>query len=263
MRAYDHLFFDLDNTLWDFTTNSRLAMFEMLQHTNLLNRLPDFETFFSSYESINSKLWDDYHFKRTTKQKLIVERFYESFKLFNINNQNWEDLNRVYLERMAVQDHLITGTIETLEALRLQQYQMYIITNGFREVQYKKLSNCGLSKYFIRVFISEEIQSTKPHREIFEYAIKSSNAKKNRSLMIGDSWETDILGALNFGIDQVMFLNNHQNKVPYEINTLKNRSNTHFLQLKNAKKTYFIQNITELIKILQFRNILKSTNQTT
>ena len=181
MRAYDHLFFDLDNTLWDFTTNSRLAMFETLQQTKLLERLPDFETFFSEYEKINTRLWTDYHAKKITKQKLIVERFCLSFQLFDVQDLDWEDLNHSYLENMAVQNHLFEGTTETLEKLRAKGYQMHIITNGFREVQYRKLSNCNLAQYFTKVFVSEEIQSTKPHREIFEHAIKSTNAKKKRS----------------------------------------------------------------------------------
>jgi len=250
MRAYDHLFFDLDNTLWDFTTNSRLAMFKTLQQTKLLERLPDFETFFSEYEKINTRLWTDYHAKKITKQKLIVERFCLSFQLFDVQDLDWEDLNHSYLENMAVQNHLFEGTTETLEKLRAKGYQMHIMTNGFREVQYRKLSNCNLAQYFTKVFVSEEIQSTKPHREIFEHAIKSTNAKKKRSIMIGDSWEIDIMGALNFGIDQVMFLNNLKNELPDSLKTQKNLSSTPFLQLKGAIKTYFIEEIKELPNVL-------------
>lgn len=250
MRAYDHLFFDLDNTLWDFASNSRLAMHETLLQTSLLERLPNFDSFFSEYEKINSKLWNDYHGKKITKQKLIIERFCLSLRLFDINDQNWEELNRIYLENMAVQKHLFQDTIETLEKLRNKGYQMHIITNGFREVQYKKLSNCGLHPFFTKVFVSEEIQCTKPHPEIFEHALKSTNARKKRSIMIGDSWDIDIVGAMNFGIDQIMFLNGSKNEVPPAINRQKMDTSTPFLCLKNTIKTYFIEEIKDLSGIL-------------
>lgn len=250
MRAYDHLFFDLDNTLWDFETNSRLAMFETLQQTNLLAQLPDFDTFFPEYEKINTKLWNDYHVRKITKQKLIVERFRLSFLLFDINGQDWEMLNSIYLDNMAIQKHLFQDTIETLEKLRDKGYQMHIITNGFREVQYKKLSNCGLQPFFTKVFVSEEIQCTKPHRAIFEHALKSTNARKKRSIMIGDSWDIDIAGAMNFGMDQIMCLNGGKNEVPSGVNTQKLESPAPFLYLKNTVKTYFIEEIKELSGIL-------------
>ncbi len=250
MRQYDHLFFDLDNTLWDFTTNSKLAMFETLQQSRLLELLPDFDVFFAEYERINTKLWNSYHHNQITKQKLIIDRFCQSFKLFGVNNQNWEEVNHLYLENMAVQKHLFPDTITTLEKLKVNGYQMHIITNGFREVQRKKLVNCGLDKYFTKVFISEEVQSTKPHRAIFEHAVKSTNAKKKRSIMIGDSWETDIIGALNFGMDQVMFLNNGKNLLSTGGNNKNMLFSDHFLEFKSNIRTYFIEEVKELSRFL-------------
>lgn len=250
MRLYDHLFFDLDNTLWDFNTNSRQAMQLMLEETGLLAQLPDFDAFFNTYEPINKSLWNDYHQKKITKQNLIVERFSRSLKLFGIVAYDWSKLNADYLEHMGRQSVLFPNTIETLKSLEAKGYSMYIITNGFKEVQYKKLNTCGLSRFFKRVFISEEIKTTKPHRAIFEYALKSSNALKRKSIMIGDSWDTDIIGALHFGMDQVMFLDNDQNDIPKPIKLLKTEAKTPFVELKHTKKTYFINKIEELTAIL-------------
>jgi len=250
MNQYDHLFFDLDNTLWDFTTNSRLAMYDTLAQTKLLEQLPDFDTFFLEYEKINTRLWNEYHIKKITKQKLIVDRFFLTFQHFEVQDLNWQELNALYLEHMGIQTHLFQDTIETLEKLRSKGYQMHIITNGFREVQYKKLENCGLRPFFTKVFVSEEIQCTKPQREIFEYALKSTNAKKKKSIMIGDSWDTDIVGALNFGMDQVMLLNNHKNNLPDNVEMQKNESHSPILLLKSTLKTYFIDSINELLKFI-------------
>jgi putative hydrolase of the HAD superfamily len=250
MRTYDHLFFDLDNTLWDFTTNSRLAMEQTLIQNELLSRISSFEDFFKVYEQINQSLWREYHLKTITKQKLIVERFSRSMQAFGIHDYDWNELNSHYLENMALQTHLFPGTMETLSTLKSKGYQMHIITNGFREVQYSKLNNCGLAGFFTKVFISEEIQTTKPHRQIFEHALKSTNASKKRSIMIGDSWETDIIGALNFGMDQIMFLNQELNPIPESVKLLRDACISMFLELKLHTKTYFIDEIAGLDAVL-------------
>lgn len=250
MRKYDHLFFDLDNTLWDFSANSKIAMEITFEQTGLLNKLNSFEAFFAVYEQINHALWNDYHSKKISKQILIVERFSKSLLAFGLSGYNYEELNSKYLENMSVQTGLFHGTIETLNSLKSRGYQMYIITNGFCEVQRAKLRNCNLTDYFTKVFISEEIQTTKPQREIFEYALKSSNALKKKSIMIGDSWETDIAGAMNFGMDQIMFLNHGLHEVPEDINLLRSSSKQPFLELKHRTRTYFVHQISELHEIL-------------
>lgn len=250
MRIYDHLFFDLDNTLWDFTTNSRLAMEQTMTQNGLISKFPSFGAFFEVYERINHSLWSDYHTKKITKQKLIIERFSRSMQAFGINDYDWIELNGLYLENMALQTQLFPGTVETLTTLKSKGYQMHIITNGFKEVQYSKLSSCGLDRFFTKVFISEDVKTTKPHRQIFEHALKSTNASKKRSIMIGDSWETDIIGALNFGMDQIMFLNHGQNPVPESVKLLKLTSGSTFLELKHRTKTYFIDEIIGLDELL-------------
>lgn len=250
MRPYDHLFFDLDNTLWDFTSNSRLAMEQTLAEQKLISRLPSFDEFFQVYEGINHALWNDYHSRKITKQKLIAERFSRSMNEFGIDDCDWGELNHQYLENMAKQTQLFPATVKTLDNLKAKGYQMHIITNGFREVQHKKLINCGLSGYFTKVFISEEIQSIKPHRQIFEYALKSANALKKRSIMIGDSWDIDIKGALDFGIDQIMFLNNECHSIPDHIKSLLTASERPLLTLKRNSRTYFINEFAELATLL-------------
>jgi putative hydrolase of the HAD superfamily len=151
---------------------------------------------------------------------------------------------------MALQTGLFTGTIETLRSLQAKGYQMHIITNGFSEVQHDKIKNCGLIGFFQKVFISEEIKTNKPHREIFEHALKSTNAKKRKSMMIGDSWETDIQGAMEFGLDQIMFTNSGKNLVNESIIPMQLTINSTFSLLKPPLKTYFIEKIPDLLWIL-------------
>ena len=250
MRKYDFLFFDLDNTLWDFATNAKVAMLQTLKELNYIDQISSFEDYYLVYEEINDSLWVDYRNKKVTKQVLIVERFSRSLSTFNITDQDWQEINRHYLGCMSNQTVLFPGTINVLDYLKEKGYQMFIITNGFKEVQYTKLVNSGIASYFNRVFVSEEIQVSKPHRPIFEHALKSSNASKKKSLMIGDSWEIDISGALNFGIDQIMILNNGQNRVPESVTSILQAEKINCIELKPSKKTFVINEIKDLKAIL-------------
>lgn len=252
MRSYDHLFFDLDNTLWDFGTNSREAMKVTLAENRLIDRLSSFDEYIEIYENINAGLWTKYHQRQITKHTLIVKRFSDSLGRFGIEQEDWAEINNQYLKNMALQTNLFPGTIELLSTLQEKAYKMYIITNGFSEVQHDKLINCNLKPFFSKIFISEEIKTTKPNRKIFEYALKSSNATKKKSIMIGDSWETDILGAFNFGIDQVMFTNNKKHHFPEDLqaNSLISSNSIGPISMNGKTKTYFIDTIQELLTIL-------------
>lgn len=250
MKSYDHLFFDLDHTLWDFPGNSRLALNLMFKAFKLEQHIHSFEAFHSVYEDINIGLWADYRDKKIDKDTLIEKRFSQSLAHFGVSGFNAQEQNACYLDFMAQQTLLYPGTVETLTYLRQRTYQMHIITNGFKEVQRLKMRNSGLEPFFGKVFISEEVQANKPEREIFEYAVKSVNARKTRSLMIGDNWEADILGAMNFGIDQVMFRNHGENPLPEEISNIADQQTPQQPLLQKRNKTFFIHELSELRQIL-------------
>ncbi len=250
IRKYDHIFFDLDHTLWDFPQNSRNALEETVQQFGFLPRLPSFAEFLEVYESVNEELWEQYRQKKIGKQKLTAVRFALSLEPFGITDLDSQQLNDFYLERMGEQTSLYPGTIETLEYLKKRGYCMHIITNGFREVQHRKLETSGLNRFIDRVFISEVVQSPKPERAIFEYALKSCNARKTRSIMIGDNWGADIIGALNFGIDQVMVLNGGKDTLPEEIARQIDREKSVFSLLQKRNTTWFVQEIGNLTQLL-------------
>lgn len=202
---YTHLFFDLDNTLWDFNSNSYDALHIALQKLDLLDKIGNYDRYFSVYYQVNERLWDLYRDNRITKNVLRGLRFEESLALNNTPIPGIGDrLNEAYLAEMPRQLKLVPGAREVLDYLH-HKYRMAIITNGFREVQAEKLLQTGLRKYFDKLFISEEIGAQKPHKLIFQHAVKSMNAPKKKSLMIGDSWDADIVGAMQFGMDQVYY----------------------------------------------------------
>ena len=79
-----------------------------------------------------------------------------------------------------------------------------------------KLKHSGLSPYFKQVITSEGSNSLKPKKEIFDFAFQKTGATPDESIMIGDTMEVDILGAINAGIDQIHV--NHLTNEPESIN---------------------------------------------
>lgn len=206
--TYTHLFFDLDNTLWDFNANSYVALYDAMKKMDLLSGIGDYDKYFSVYEEVNERLWALYRDNKMTKNVLRGLRFEESLELNGTPTPGIGDaINDAYLTEMPKQLRLVPGAIRVLDYLH-HKYRMAIITNGFREVQVDKLNQSGLKKYFDKLFISEEVGAQKPHKLIFEHAVKSMNAPKKKSLMIGDSWDADIVGAMQFGMDQVYYCPN-------------------------------------------------------
>ena len=235
MKKYKHLFFDLDNTLYDFTSNSYLALKDAFESLGLLEKINSFDDFFAVYQKINEQLWAEYRDKKISKDALRGKRFADSFAAFSIEpGLDPILIDNKYLSIMPEKIKLFPDAIEVLGELVRRGYKLHIITNGFREVQHDKLLNTGLSTLIDKVFISEDIKTTKPSREIFEHALKSCNARKKESLMIGDSWETDIVGAKKFGIDQVYFTP-YEDCLPMEL---------------DQKPTYHILSLNELRTIL-------------
>jgi len=224
MSQYKHLFFDLDCTLWDYQTNSAEALLEIFKTYQLQRVFNQFDNFRFSFVKHNEDVWKDYYEGKIHKDVLRILRFDRSLNDYGVSdNELATKLNKDFMEISPRKTKLISGAIEVLEYLKSRHYQMYIITNGFPQVQEIKTKNSGLSNYFLKMFTPENIGSVKPHRAIFEHAIKSANARKVESLMIGDELEVDIIGARNFGIDQVYFnpkFTPHSEKVTYEIANL-------------------------------------------
>lgn len=236
-KKYTHIFFDLDNTLWDFNKNSKLAMHETFNHFIFAEKQIEFERFFEVYERHNHALWESYRKKEVSKKELIRKRFEDTFSELEITGIDPIKMNTFYLDEMPKQKTLYPEVIETLKYLKAKRYQLNIITNGFKEVQNRKMESSGLRPFFNKVFTSEEIKVPKPGREIFEFAIKSVNAKKINSIMVGDNWEVDILGASKFGIDSI-YIGEATN------------SNSERFNIDNKNIIYRLKKVKQLLSIL-------------
>ncbi|MBI1306314.1 MAG: noncanonical pyrimidine nucleotidase, YjjG family [Bacteroidetes bacterium] len=203
---YEHIFFDLDHTLWDFETNSRETLSE-LYHEHKLESLgaPAPDEFISSYEKLNADLWHQYRNGEIDRLTLRNTRFVKLFAQWEIENQVLCDtINEQYLSISPLKTHLIPNAIEILEYLK-DRYPIHIITNGFREVQYTKLHRSGLMDFFEHIITSEEAGFLKPDKRVFEAALMRTNSLNHNSIYIGDHYETDVIGSRNAGIDSVHF----------------------------------------------------------
>lgn len=201
-----HLFFDLDNTLWDFDLNSFNVLDELYRDLKLSDRLnTDFVTFHGFYKKKNDELWQLYYKKQIEKSELRYRRFYDSFLNFGLDDLALsKHLSEEYVRISPFSKALKPGTFETLEKLS-SSHHLHVITNGFKEVQNIKIDNCGLRPYFKEIIISEEYGYTKPHIEIFRLAEQMAGATKEECVMIGDNWVSDIEGALGAGWKAVFY----------------------------------------------------------
>lgn len=207
MKPYKHIFFDLDRTLWDFDTNSDETIKDIIVKYSLTGKgVPSFTAFKEVYSRFNTMLWSLYLNGELIKEKLNFQRFNLTLEAFGIKDGLLaSNIADDYVQMSPLRTNLFPHAIETLEYLH-GQYKLHIITNGFEEVQYKKLERSGMNKYFEQVITSEDAGAKKPNEVIFRYALGKAGASASESLMIGDEIEIDLLGAKAVGLDQ-MFVN--------------------------------------------------------
>ena len=200
-----NVFFDLDHTLWDFERNSALTFDLLFKNYNLKINLKDF---LEVYVPINLKYWRLYRNEEITKEYLRFNRLYDAFtKLeMHVSSDLIDKISYDYVDNLPKFNHLIEGAQELLEYLK-NRYNLYLITNGFRNVQANKLKNSGIENFFDFVFDSESIGVKKPNPLIFNHALEKSKSKAYESVMIGDSYEADIQGSLAVGMSAIHYIN--------------------------------------------------------
>ena len=229
MKLIDNIFFDLDHTLWDFDKNSDLTFFKILKKNDISI---DVSKFLNCYHPINRKYWEMYRFNKVSKADLRYLRLSDTFKKLNydINDDLINQLAIDYIEHLSDFNHLIPDALTVLDLLKFK-YKMHIITNGFKEVQNRKLQKSDLIQYFETVTISEDVGVKKPHKLIFDHALTAANANVENSVMIGDNFNADILGALGVGMKAIYY-------------------DFHKTNEQERENLIIIKNLKELIKIL-------------
>ncbi|MFN2458581.1 MAG: YjjG family noncanonical pyrimidine nucleotidase [Chitinophagaceae bacterium] len=229
-KKYRHIFFDLDHTLWDFDSNARATLEQLHIYLKLSDKgIHDFELFYKNYLAHNEKLWQRYRTGSIKHEELKLKRMWLALLDFKIADEVLaKEMSDMFLNLLPERTILFPDTIETLQYLANKCYQLHLITNGFEKTQHSKLKHSGLASFFNQVVTSECSNSFKPEKEIFEYALNKTGANVSESIMIGDTLDVDIAGALSVGMDQVHVNYNgaEQNIKPtYTITTLKELEN--------------------------------------
>ena len=223
---YNYLFFDLDHTLWDFDANAKATLARLHLDLKLVDRgIHDFDLFHKNYLQHNERLWARYRNGFIKQEELRIKRMWLTLLDFRIADEDLtRELSELFLQLLPTQTLLFPDTRSTLSYLRDKGYSIHLITNGFEKTQHCKLNSCGLKEFFGEIITSEGSNSLKPKPEIFEYALHKTGARVGESLMIGDTLDVDILGAMNVGMDQVHvnYNNAPQNIKPtYTVRALK------------------------------------------
>ena len=225
MQHITDVFFDLDHTLWDFDKNSELAFDKIFRknHPTL-----DTKVFIAVYAPINQACWKLYQMDKMTQEELRYKRLKDSFDAisYSISDEAILQFSNDYITFLPENNALFDGAKEVLEYLK-SKYKLHLITNGFADVQYKKIVNSGIADYFTSITNSEMAGVKKPNPKIYEHALELANTRKKNAVMIGDCLDADIKGAIDFGIHAIFF-----NPEKKEV-TLNVPSVNHLLELKN------------------------------
>jgi putative hydrolase of the HAD superfamily len=232
MKQYQHLFFDLDHTIWDFETNAKETLQDLYSQHALVERgINDFDAFFNHYSYHNERLWDRYTKGLIKQDELRWKRMWLALLEYKIADEQLSRQMAIdFLNLLPTKKNLFPHTIEVLDYLRNKNYVMHLITNGFEAVQHNKIRNSNLDQYFTEVITSEASNSLKPKKEIFDFALQKSGAELFTSIMIGDNQEADIQGGINAGMDTIFV--NHLKVIP------------------TVTATYTIEHLQELENIL-------------
>lgn len=226
---YKNLFFDLDDTLWAFSRNARETFEEVYHKYSFDCYFDSFDHYYSLYQRRNTELWIEYGEGKVTKEELNHQRFYYPLQAVRVEDEALaERFSQDFFAIIPTKSGLMPHAKEVLEYLA-PHYNLYILSNGFRELQSRKMRSAGIDGYFKKIILSEDLGLMKPRPEIFHFALSATQSELRESLMIGDSWEADITGAHGVGMHQVFYNVAGRTTFPflptYQIHSLKELMN--------------------------------------
>lgn len=208
------IWFDLDDTLYDFERSSLIGLDYIFKEYDLGRRFNDTSEWIDCYHRHNRALWTLYNAAKITQRELRRDRFVLPLTEAGFGAREAEELadvlDGVYLDRLGSTGLLVDGARPLLEQLRAGGYAIGLLSNGFTGVQHRKLESSGIAPAIDCVVLSDEIGINKPDRRIFDYALRKASATAADSVMVGDNPETDIGGALNAGWSGAVLFDPHR-----------------------------------------------------
>jgi YjjG family noncanonical pyrimidine nucleotidase len=228
---YKNLFFDLDDTLWAFSYNARDTFEEMYRKYEYDRYFRSFQHFYELYERRNMELWAEYADGKVTKDELNRQRFLYPLEAVGEGDAALaKAFSEDFFAVIPTKSRLMPHAREVLEYLA-PKYNLYILSNGFQELQCHKMRSAGIDRYFKKIVLSDDIGVLKPWPEIFHFAMSATQSELRESLMVGDSWDNDITGARGVGMHQVYYNVTGRSEFPF-------------------KPTYQITDLKELLQLL-------------
>ncbi len=177
-----HVYFDLDNTLWDHRRNAYLTIKDLFEKQEITSKYNiDFEEFHAVYHDINEDLWEKIRDGIIGKEYLREHRFYDSFKHFGVENKELSlYFEEHFLDNIVSHNELVDGAEDILDYLKAKNYTLHIISNGFQEVTERKCTLSGIAHYFKTITSADAIGVRKPNPRIFEYSWDFQRPEKKR-----------------------------------------------------------------------------------
>lgn len=202
---YRNLFFDLDDTVWAFSRNARDTFEEVYQKYAFYRYFDSFDHYYNLYQQRNTELWIEYGEGKITKDELNDQRFFYPLQAVGVEDKALaKQFSEDFFAIIPTKSGLMPYAKDILEYLATK-YNLYILSNGFRELQSRKMRSAGVDGYFKKIILSEDLGVMKPRPEIFHFALSATQSELRESLMIGDSWEADITGAHGVGMHQAFY----------------------------------------------------------